>query len=72
MECAAALNMNGLDVTMVFPEENLMQRLFTPEVAEFYESFYADKGIKMIKGAVAASFEGSNGKVGGTSGCVTW
>jgi len=63
MECAAALNMNGLDVTMVFPEENLMQRLFTPEVAEFYESFYAEKGIKIIKGALASSFEGKNGKV---------
>jgi len=63
MECAAALNMNGLDVTMVFPEKNLMERVFTPEIAEFYESFYAAKGIMMIKGTLASSFEGSNGKV---------
>lgn len=65
MECAAALNMNGLDVTMVFPEKNLMERLFTPEVANFYENFYAEKGVKIVKGVLASSFEGSNGKVGG-------
>ena len=32
--------MNGLDVTMVFPESRLMERLFTPELAAFYEGFY--------------------------------
>lgn len=40
MECAAALALNGLDVTMVFPESRLMERLFTPELAAFYEGFY--------------------------------
>ena len=64
MECAAGLNINDLDVTMVFPENYMMQRLFTPEVAEFYESFYTNKGIKLCKGELAAGFEGVDGKVG--------
>ena len=58
MECAAALAMNGLDVTMVYPEPHLMQRLLTPELASFYEKFYAAKGITMIKGALAQGFRG--------------
>lgn len=64
MECAAALQMNGLEITMVFPEEWLFSRLFTAEIASFYEKIYADKGIKMIKGAICTSLEGDdNGSV---------
>ncbi|GAB4823794.1 hypothetical protein N2152v2_010840 [Parachlorella kessleri] len=65
MECAAGLAMQGLDVTMVFPESRLMERLFTPELAAFYEGYYAEKGIKILKGDLAVALEGSNGKVAG-------
>lgn len=30
-------------VTMVFPESRLMERLFTPELAAFYEGFYTSE-----------------------------
>eukprot|EP00899_Mesostigma_viride_P024075 jgi/Mesvir1/4852/Mv11128-RA.1 len=53
MEGACALNKNGLDVTMVFPEERCMPRLFTEELASFYEKYYADKGIQMVKRVLA-------------------
>lgn len=60
MECAAALALNGLDVTMVFPESRLMERFFTEEIAAFYEAFYESKGIKLVKGDLAAGFRGSD------------
>lgn len=63
METAAGLNKNGLDVTIVFPEKHLMERLFTPEIAAFYEKVYTDKGIKLMPGNTAAAFEGNNGQV---------
>ena len=63
MECAAALSMNGLDVTMVFPEGHMMERLFTPELASFYEGEYASKGVKIEKKALVSELEGSNGTV---------
>ena len=44
MEVGAGLNKNGMDVTIVFPEKHLMERLFTPEIAQFYEQYYQDKG----------------------------
>lgn len=33
-----------------------MPRLFTSGIAAFYESYYANKGIKIIKGTVAVGF----------------
>lgn len=63
MECAAVLQMNGLDVTMVFPESRLFERLFTPEIAEFYEKFYEDKGITLLKGALCKTLRGEDGHV---------
>lgn len=64
MECAAALVTNKIHVTMVFPEPHCMARLFTPEIAAFYEDYYMKKGVKFIKGTVMASFESNDdGKV---------
>ncbi|EIE20462.1 monodehydroascorbate reductase [Coccomyxa subellipsoidea C-169] len=63
METAACLSKNGLEVTLVFPEKHLMERLFTPEMAAFYEKVYTDKGIKLLPGSLAASFEGKDGHV---------
>lgn len=31
-------------------------RLFTAEIAAFYEGYYANKGVKIIKGTVAVGF----------------
>ncbi|KAK9824670.1 hypothetical protein WJX72_012200 [[Myrmecia] bisecta] len=63
MEVSCGLNKNGLDVTVVFPEDRLMERLFTPEIAEFYESYYLDKGVTLKRGSTVASFEGEDGQV---------
>jgi len=63
MECAAALRMNGLDVTMIFPEARLFDRLFTPEISEFYESAYKERGIMLLKGSLCQSLHGENGMV---------
>ena len=63
LETAAGLNKNGLDVTLVFPEKHVMERLFTPEIAQFYEKYYTDKGITLKSGSLATEFEGKDGVV---------
>jgi monodehydroascorbate reductase (NADH) len=63
MEVASGLNQNGLDVTVVFPEPWLMPRLFTADIAGFYEDFLSGKGIKLLKGNTAKAFKGEGGKV---------
>ncbi|XP_024032989.1 monodehydroascorbate reductase isoform X3 [Morus notabilis] len=56
LELGAALRINNLEVSMVYPEPWCMPRLFTSGIAAFYESYYANKGIKIIKGTVAVGF----------------
>ncbi|KAK4412443.1 DnaJ protein ERDJ3B [Sesamum alatum] len=49
---------------MVYPEPWCMPRLFTAGIAAFYEGYYANKGINIIKGTVAVGFgTNANGEV---------
>ncbi|XP_024385327.1 monodehydroascorbate reductase, seedling isozyme [Physcomitrium patens] len=57
LELAACLTMNKIKVNMVFPEPCLMPRLFTPELASFYERYYEGKGVNIIKGTTVTAFE---------------
>ncbi|TXG58308.1 hypothetical protein EZV62_016137 [Acer yangbiense] len=64
LELSAALRMNDIDVSMVYPEPWCMPRLFTADIAAFYEGYYANKGVKIIKGTVAVGFTAdANGEV---------
>ncbi|XP_051130600.1 monodehydroascorbate reductase [Andrographis paniculata] len=64
LELSAALRINNIDVTMVYPEPWCMPRLFTAGIAAFYEGYYAKKGINIIKGTVAVGFgTNENGEV---------
>ncbi|CAL1375240.1 unnamed protein product [Linum trigynum] len=66
MEVAAAAVGWKLDTTIVFPENHLLQRLFTPSLAQRYEQFYQENGIKFLKGASIKNLEaGSDGRVSG-------
>ncbi|KAK4777073.1 hypothetical protein SAY86_005761 [Trapa natans] len=56
LELSAVMKINNFDVTMVFPEPWCMPRLFTADIASFYEGYYSNKGIKIIKGTVAVGF----------------
>ncbi|XLT14244.1 hypothetical protein HN51_059934, partial [Arachis hypogaea] len=56
LELSAAMRLNNLDVTMVYPESWCMPRLFTSGIAAFYEGYYAKKGVNIIKETVAVGF----------------
>lgn len=64
LEVGAALKLNNLNVTMVYPDPWCMPRLFTKEIAEFYERYYTLKGIKLIKDTSVIELEADpNGEV---------
>lgn len=64
MEVAAAAVAWNLDTTIIFPENHLLQRLFTPSLAQRYEEFYKDNGVKFVKGTSIKHLEaGSDGHV---------
>ncbi|KAM7464269.1 hypothetical protein LguiA_032390 [Lonicera macranthoides] len=64
LELSAVMKINNVDVEMVYPEPWCMPRLFTSGIAAFYEGYYANKGINIIKGTVATGFNSdANGEV---------
>ena len=54
---------------MVFPEDRLMAKMFNEEMAKFYEKYYENKGVTLIKGDTVTGFEG-DGKVQSMSASV--
>ncbi|KAI0558339.1 Pyridine nucleotide-disulfide oxidoreductase [Gracilaria domingensis] len=71
MEVAAAAMTVGCQVKLVFPEEHIMPRLFTPEIAVHYEKVYKDKGaIFLNNGRLCKAFLGdADGHVRGAMIC---
>ncbi len=49
-EIAAALAMNGKQVTMLFPEAGISARLFPKDLSQFLNEYYAQKGVEVLPG----------------------
>lgn len=58
MEVAAVLAQQGVETTMVFPDERAWQRVFTPEMSAFFERYYEARGVRLLPSRRAARFEG--------------
>jgi len=54
-EIAAALCMNGVKVTMIFPSAWIGSRVFPESLARFLTDYYRNKGIDVITGDAPAS-----------------
>ncbi|PKA66310.1 Monodehydroascorbate reductase, chloroplastic [Apostasia shenzhenica] len=64
MEVAAAAVGWNLDTTIIFPNDHLMPRLFTPALARRYEELYTKLGVRFLKGVLTERLEaGSDGRV---------
>ena len=49
MEVASVLASHGVRTTMIFPDDRVWQRLFTPPISTFFERQFADRGITFMK-----------------------
>jgi len=47
-EVAAALAMNGKEVSLLFPEEAIGWRIFPPDLARFVTDYYRRKGVSVL------------------------
>ena len=65
MEVAAVLASRGIETSLVFPEDRVWSRLFTPEISSFFEGYYAKRGVTVVPGATVTAFEGKGKKVAG-------
>src|ERR1700757_446360 len=58
MEVAAVLAQKGIEVTMVLNDDRVFKKLFTPEMSNFFESYYAARGVRLIKSMSVTEFRG--------------
>jgi 3-phenylpropionate/trans-cinnamate dioxygenase ferredoxin reductase component len=56
-EIAAALQINKIDVTMVFPDSYLVNRIFPESLGRALMDQYRSRGIKILTGEKPASFQ---------------
>jgi NADPH-dependent 2,4-dienoyl-CoA reductase/sulfur reductase-like enzyme len=64
MEVAAVLSQKSIDVTMVLNDDRIWKRLFTPQMSDFFEEYYAAHGVSIIKSAKITELRG-DGAVNG-------
>jgi 3-phenylpropionate/trans-cinnamate dioxygenase ferredoxin reductase subunit len=60
-EIAAALAMNGQQVTMVFPDAGIGARIFPTELSAFVTGYYRDKGVELLAGTSVTGIERTGG-----------
>ena len=65
MEVASSLRQRGLEVTMVFPDERVWQRFFTPEMSAFFQRYYEARGVAFAPGERVGLVEGEAGVASG-------
>jgi NADPH-dependent 2,4-dienoyl-CoA reductase/sulfur reductase-like enzyme len=49
-EIAAALAINGKKVVMVFPDSSIGARVFPPDISQFVNRYFQEKGVEIISG----------------------
>jgi 3-phenylpropionate/trans-cinnamate dioxygenase ferredoxin reductase subunit len=63
-EVAASARQKGLEVTLIDPLKLPNERIFGPEIGEFYRDVHAQHGVKLLLGEGVEGFEG-DGSVSG-------
>ena len=58
MEVAAGFAQRGIEVAMVLNDDRVFKRLFSPEMSEFFETYYAARGVRLIKSMAVTEFRG--------------
>jgi NADPH-dependent 2,4-dienoyl-CoA reductase/sulfur reductase-like enzyme len=58
MEVASVLAQKNIRTTLVIREDRVWGRVFTPLMSAFFEKYYASRGVRIVKDARVASFEG--------------
>jgi NADPH-dependent 2,4-dienoyl-CoA reductase/sulfur reductase-like enzyme len=61
-EIAAALALNGKEVVMTFPGQDIGDRIFPRELAQFVSQYYRQKGIKLLAGEKITGAKKSGGQ----------
>src|SRR5215469_11125540 len=58
MEVAAVFAQKGIEVAMVLNDNRVSKRLFSSEMSSFFESYYAARGVRLIKSMSVTELRG--------------
>lgn len=58
MEVTAVLSQKGVQVTMVLSEDRIWKKFFTSQMSLFFETYYAARGVRFIKGSSVSELRG--------------
>jgi NADPH-dependent 2,4-dienoyl-CoA reductase/sulfur reductase-like enzyme len=59
-ETAAVLNQSGLKVTMIVPEDKILARFATADIADFFQNEFSKKGVKIVLNESVKAFHGKD------------
>lgn len=60
MEVASVLAQKNVETTLIFPEDRVWSRVFTPEMSEFFERYYTDRGVQLVRQESVVRWEGKD------------
>ena len=58
VEVASVMARKGVEPTMIFPEERVWKKFFTPELSAFFQKYFADRGVKFMPNERVKGFLG--------------
>ncbi len=62
-EIAAALSMNGKQVTMVFHKNSLGEKVFPPDLSQYVNDFYRKKGVDLVPAEEVSTVEKNGDRI---------
>ena len=62
-EMAAALRMNGVHVTLLYPESRLIPKIFPEGLGRALQKAYTDRGVEVLSGQIPVSFRKEGGSL---------
>jgi NADPH-dependent 2,4-dienoyl-CoA reductase/sulfur reductase-like enzyme len=60
MEVSSVLAQKNIQTTMVVREDRVWSRAFTPQMANYFERYYATRGVQIVKKANIVALEGKD------------
>jgi 3-phenylpropionate/trans-cinnamate dioxygenase ferredoxin reductase component len=60
MEVTSVLAQKEIETTMVMPEDRVWKHFFTPEMSHFFETYFAARGVRFVKGAAVKRLNGNS------------
>src|SRR4029077_18108126 len=59
MEVASVLAHRGVETVMVLREDRIWKQFFTPEMSNFFESYYTARGVRFTKSVTITEIRGT-------------